>query len=97
MATPRKEVDHYGFITNVLNILLQVSKASVDKYTGQNKPPSCEITVAAASSESNPPDLAMEVELVGPKPAKIMKLEQQAENVSTQAPSTTSSSTGTRA
>ena len=70
--------------------LKQVTKASVDLYTGTGKPPSCEMMVTPASSESTPPDLAMEVELIGPKLAKIMKLEQRAENVSIQAPPTSS-------
>ena len=75
---------------SIIHTIQQVIKASVDQYTGIGKPPSCEMMVTAASSESTPSALAMEVELIGPKPAKIMKLEQRAENVSIQAPPTSS-------
>ena len=40
------------------------------------------MTVTAASSQSTPPPLAMEVELEGPRPPKIMILKRQAENLS---------------
>ena len=43
------------------------------------------MTVEAASSQSTPPSLAMEVELEGPRPPKIMLLERRAENPSIQA------------
>ena len=44
------------------------------------------MTVEAAYSQSTPPPLAMEVELEGPKPPQIMKLERKARNVPAQAP-----------
>ena len=54
-----------------------MTKASVDAYTGAGKPPFCEMTVKAASSQSTPPHLAMDVELEGTRPP---------ENLSIQAP-----------
>ena len=63
-----------------------MTKASVDAYTGAGNPPFCEMTVTAASSQSTPPPLAMDVELEGPNPPQIMQLERKAENVSAQAP-----------
>ena len=44
------------------------------------------MTVTAASSQSTPPHLAMDVELEGPKPPKRMKLERKVKNVSAQPP-----------
>ena len=63
-----------------------MTKASVDAYTGAGKPPFCEMIVEAASSQSTPPHLAMDVELEGPRPPKIMILKRQAKNLSIQAP-----------
>ena len=62
-----------------------MTKTSVDAYTGAGKPPFCEMTVKAASSKSTPPHLAMDVELEGPRPPKIMILKRQANNISIQA------------
>ena len=43
------------------------------------------MTVEAASSQSTPPPLAMDVELKGPTPPIIMQLERKAENIPIQA------------
>ena len=67
-----------------------MSKASVDCYTGKGKPPHSEIVVTAASSQSTPPDLNMDVQLDGAKPPKVIQLERKAENPpSTTPPSST--------
>ena len=43
------------------------------------------MTVTAASSQSTPPHLAIDVKLEGPRPPKIMILKRQAENLSIKA------------
>ena len=62
-----------------------MTKASVDAYTGAGKAPFCEMTVTAASSQSTPPPLAMDVELEGQRPTITMQLQRKAENVPIQA------------
>ena len=66
-----------------------MSKASVDGYTIEGEPHHSKIMVTAASSQSTPPDLNMDVQLNGAKPPNdIIQLERKAENpISTTPPS----------
>ena len=58
----------------------QVSRAAVEGYTGEDKPPCIEMTFRAVSDENTPPDLFLPVALTGVrKQSKELKIHRLAE------------------
>ena len=68
-------------------MLLQISRAAVEQYTGEGEPPVIEMTIKAANEMTTPPDLAVTAKITPTlsvervKQLNIIKFEKEAQNV----------------
>ena len=62
----------------------QVSRAAVERYTGEGEPPCIVMTLRAVSDEATPPKLTLPVTLTGVRePNNIIVIERTAEGKAT--------------
>ena len=63
----------------MLSYLFQVTRSSVEQYSGYGYPPYCEMILRAVDDGSTPPDLTLPVTLTGVEQPTTITLKRQAE------------------